>query len=69
MPTSLIEHVHATTTQLYQQLATKVEPFKLVDAQWLARFLQQLEAENGGFSSKILTLSWLDKGERIPYNG
>jgi len=49
MPTSLIEHVHATTTQIYQQLATKVEPFKLVDAQWLARFLQQLEAENGGF--------------------
>lgn len=43
MLTSLIDQVHATTTQIYQQLATEAEPFKRVGVQWLALFLQQIE--------------------------
>ncbi|GAA5527243.1 hypothetical protein Hgul01_01027 [Herpetosiphon gulosus] len=46
MPASQIDQVHATTTQIYQQLATEAEPFKLVGQQWLADFLQQIEAKS-----------------------
>ncbi|XSG76892.1 hypothetical protein ACP8Y2_07765 [Herpetosiphon llansteffanensis] len=45
MPASLIEQVHSTTAQIYQQLATGIEPFKTVGALRLAQFLQQSAAE------------------------
>lgn len=46
MPANLIEQVQATTKHIYQQLHEEAEPFKLVGAQWLADFLQQLEVKS-----------------------
>lgn len=45
MSAAIIEQVHATTTQIYQQLQAQVEPFKHVGAQRLAQFLQHVAAE------------------------
>ncbi|MBM7844893.1 DUF402 domain-containing protein [Herpetosiphon giganteus] len=45
IPAAIIEQVHTTTAQIYQQLQAQVEPFKHVGARRLAQFLQHVAAE------------------------
>ncbi len=53
MPPSIVDQVHATTTEIYQQLHDQVEPFKTIGPQRLAWFLQQLTTETETVVQKL----------------